>query len=87
MLGIFIRNNTFSRRAPDLHFFWVFQILSFFMGMVWIYFLINVILDLLLLVGMVTGVQASLLGLTVLSWGNSVGDAVASAAVSRDGFS
>ena len=57
------------------------------MAMVWIYFVINVIIDLIVLVGIITGIQASLLGLTVLSWGNSVGDAVASAAVSRDGYS
>jgi sodium/potassium/calcium exchanger 6 len=57
------------------------------MGMVWIYFLINLVIDLLVLFGIQTGIYASLLGLTILSWGNSIGDAIASAAISRDGFS
>jgi sodium/potassium/calcium exchanger 6 len=86
-LGLLIRNRTYSRRAPDLTIFWIFQVASFFMGMVWVYFLCNMIVDLLVIFGVLTGVSASLLGLTVLSWGNSIGDAIASASVSRNGFS
>ena len=56
------------------------------MGMVWIYFLANIIVDLLMLMGMLTGVSVALLGLTVLSWGNSVGDAFASISISKKGF-
>jgi solute carrier family 24 (sodium/potassium/calcium exchanger), member 6 len=56
------------------------------MGMVWIYFFANVIVDLLVLFGIMTDVSASMLGLTVLSWGNSVGDAIASISISKRGF-
>ena len=56
------------------------------MSMVWIYFLANVIVDLLVLFGIMTDVSASMLGLTVLSWGNSVGDAIASISISKRGF-
>ena len=56
------------------------------MGMVWIYFFANVIVDLLVLFGIITGVSTSLLGLTVLSWGNSVGDAIASISISKRGL-
>ena len=86
-LGVLIRMHTFSTRAPDLRVFWIFQVGSFFMAMVWIYFLCNIIVDLLILFGMLTGIHASLLGLTVMSWGNSLGDAIASASVSAHGFS
>jgi sodium/potassium/calcium exchanger 6 len=59
---------------------------SFVMGMVWIYFFANVIVDLLVLFGIMTDVSASMLGLTVLSWGNSVGDAIASISISKRGL-
>jgi len=51
-----------------------------------LYFLANVIVDLLVLFGLITGISTSLLGLTVLSWGNSVGDAIASISISKSGY-
>ena len=56
------------------------------MAMVWLYFLANVIVDLLVLFVLITGVSATLLGLTVLSWGNSIGDAIASRSISKSGL-
>lgn len=86
LLGVLIRFKTFSTRAPPVAIFALFQLASFLMGMVWIYFLANIIVDLLMLMGMLTGVSVALLGLTVLSWGNSVGDAFASISISKKGF-
>ena len=63
-----------------------FQLASFFMSMVWIYMLCEVIVDLLELFGVITGLPSSLLGLTVLSWGNSLGDSIASVSISKQGF-
>lgn len=48
--------------------------------------LANIIVDLLVLVGMLTGINTAILGLTILSWGNSVGDAIASMSISKKGF-
>jgi sodium/potassium/calcium exchanger 6 len=56
------------------------------MSLIWVYMLANLIVDILTLAGMITGVNAALLGLTVMSWGNSVGDAFASTSISRKGF-
>jgi len=56
------------------------------MSIVWIYMLANIIVDLLVLVGMLTGINTAILGLTILSWGNSVGDAIASMSISKKGF-
>jgi sodium/potassium/calcium exchanger 6 len=56
------------------------------MSIVWIYMIANVIVDLLILFGMLTGINTAILGLTVLSWGNSVGDAFASMSISKKGF-
>lgn len=46
----------------------------------------NVIVDILTTYELISGISAALLGLTVLSWGNSVGDAFATIAISRRGF-
>ena len=56
------------------------------MALVWIYMLANIIVDVLIVYEHVSGVSAALLGLTLLSWGNSIGDAVASVAISRRGY-
>jgi len=54
--------------------------------MCWIYLLAEIIVDLLELLGIITGLPASLLGLTILSWGNSLGDAIASISISKVGL-
>ncbi len=56
------------------------------MSMMWVYMLANILVDVLVMYECISGVSAALLGLTVLSWGNSVGDAFASIAISRKGF-
>ena len=48
--------------------------------------LANVIVDILSTFEVAFGIDAALLGLTVLSWGNSLGDAFATMAISRRGF-
>lgn len=86
MASIAIYFGTKERKAPRMSIFWVFQIISFLMGIMWIYMLANIIVDVLILFELISGVSAALLGLTVLSWGNSVGDAFASIAISRKGY-
>lgn len=56
------------------------------MAIMWVYMLANIIVDVLVMYECITGISAALLGLTVLSWGNSVGDAFASVAISKNGF-
>lgn len=46
----------------------------------------NIIVDVLVMYECISGISAALLGLTLLSWGNSVGDLFASVAISRKGF-
>jgi sodium/potassium/calcium exchanger 6 len=42
--------------------------------------------ELLSAIGLIFGLSDTILGLTVLAWGNSAGDLVANTAVARDGF-
>lgn len=46
----------------------------------------NIIVDVLVMYECISGISAELLGLTLLSWGNSVGDLFASVAISKKGF-
>ena len=64
----------------------VFELMSFFMSMCWIYILCEEIVTLLELFGVITGLPSSFLGLTILSWGNSIGDYFASISISKRGF-
>mmetsp|Transcript_83274 Transcript_83274/g.114960 ORF Transcript_83274/g.114960 Transcript_83274/m.114960 type:complete len:82 (+) Transcript_83274:280-525(+) len=55
------------------------------MSMVWLYFMTNAIVDLLELYGILTGIQPSVLGLTIIAWGNGTSDTIASASLSKKG--
>ena len=84
--GILIRFCTYKKKAPSDNVYVIFQLGAFFMGMVWVYMLANIIVDMLELFAMLTGMSTALLGLTILSWGNSVGDAFCSSTISKQGF-
>ena len=86
LMGVFIKFYSQRTRAPTLKVFWLFQVASFFMSMVWIYMFANIIVDLLELFALLTGMSTALLGLTILSWGNSIGDSIASCSISRKGY-
>jgi len=85
-LGIAIRFFTHKTTAPPTKILCAFQIGSFLMSMIWIYVLCEVIVDLLELFGIITGLPSSLLGITILSWGNSLGDTIASVSITKRGF-
>ncbi|CAI5721302.1 unnamed protein product [Hyaloperonospora brassicae] len=61
--------------------------LAFVACVCWIYAVANELMALLAAVGYITHVSNSLLGLTVLAWGNSVGDLITDVSVARAGFS
>ena len=86
MIGIVIRFSTYKKNAPSDNVYVVFQLGAFVMGMVWVYMLANIIVDMLELLALLTNMSTALLGLTILSWGNSVGDAFCSSTISKQGF-
>ncbi|GMF15246.1 unnamed protein product [Phytophthora lilii] len=60
--------------------------LAFVACVCWIYAVANELMALLVAVGYITHASNSLLGLTVLAWGNSVGDFITDVSVARAGF-
>lgn len=58
---------------------------GFLMSVLWSYLLARELVALLVAIGLVAGVKASVLGATVLAWGNSLGDLVADVAMAMHG--
>ncbi|TMW62968.1 hypothetical protein Poli38472_005586 [Pythium oligandrum] len=78
---------THRSRAPDsLLACALFLLIAFVACVCWIYTVANELVALLVAVGTITHASNSLLGLTVLSWGNSVGDLITNVSVARAGF-
>lgn len=70
--------------APRFHS--AFGYAGFLVSLIWIYGVAQELLALLRTLGLVAGISDAVLGLTVLAWGNSVGDLVTDVTVARQGL-
>lgn len=85
IMAILIRTRTKKTRGPKL-LISVYAILSFVMSIAWISFTSDAIIDLLRLFGFITSLPRPLLALTILAWGNCLGDMSADLAMTKKGF-
>eukprot|EP00056_Hartaetosiga_gracilis_P005052 m.80796 g.80796 ORF g.80796 m.80796 type:complete len:729 (-) comp12032_c0_seq5:116-2302(-) len=63
-----------------------FGFMGFMVAVVWIYIVANEIVNLLQTLGRLFGISDAILGLTVLAWGNSIGDFVSNYTVAKQGY-
>lgn len=64
---------------------WPFALCGFIMAVIWIFAIAEELVDLLYSFGKILQISNGILGLTVLAWGNSLGDLVADVAIARRG--
>ena len=68
------------------YFRWAFSLVGFAVSIVWMYVIPNEIVGLLKAFGVTLNLSDAVLGLTVLAWGNSIGDFISDTAIARQGY-
>ncbi|XP_064613069.1 mitochondrial sodium/calcium exchanger protein-like [Liolophura sinensis] len=64
----------------------VFGFIGFIVAVAWIYCIANEVVNILQTFGIVFDISDAVLGLTLLAWGNSVGDFIADTTMARQGY-
>lgn len=85
LASIIIFYTTKQQHGPE-SFIILYAIFAFVMSILWISWTANVLIDLLTFFGIIFDIKQAFLGITVLAWGNSVGDMMANSAIAKKGY-
>ncbi|KAL7689466.1 putative sodium/calcium exchanger membrane region [Plasmopara halstedii] len=85
-VSAFIEYSTSSLTPPEGWQLALLICMAFGMSVIWIMNIANEVLAVLETLGTLFGISSSVLGVSVLAWGNSIGDLVSNMAIARDGF-
>jgi sodium/potassium/calcium exchanger 6 len=83
--GMYIRFFT-KVSEPPKNIMFLYALISFVMSITWISFTSDIVVDLLDMLGKILDVPKPVLGLTLLAWGNCLGDMNADVAMTKKGF-
>ncbi|KAL3535290.1 hypothetical protein ACH5RR_003751 [Cinchona calisaya] len=72
-----------SNPPRKFKFLWLAE--AFFLSIIWTYILAQELISLLVSLGVILGISHSIMGLTVLAWGNSLGDLVSNVTMAKNG--
>ncbi|XP_027174064.1 cation/calcium exchanger 1-like [Coffea eugenioides] len=72
-----------SNPPRKYQFLWLAE--AFLLSIIWTYILAQELISLLVSLGIILGISHSIMGLTVLAWGNSLGDLVSNVTMARRG--
>ncbi|CAL9058134.1 cation/calcium exchanger 1-like [Musa acuminata AAA Group] len=84
VLGL-IALHTTMKESPPKKFLFPWLAGGFLMSVLWTYIIAEELVGLLVSLGFIFGVSPAILGLTVLAWGNSIGDLIANVAMATSG--
>ncbi|XP_029103062.1 mitochondrial sodium/calcium exchanger protein isoform X1 [Scleropages formosus] len=83
-LGLIVFCSTVNDRPPRYHF--LFALLGFLVSAMWINTAASEVVSLLRTLGVVFSLSNTVLGLTLLAWGNSIGDCFSDITIARQGY-
>jgi solute carrier family 24 (sodium/potassium/calcium exchanger), member 6 len=83
-IAIAVHLTSSNSQPPSYH--WVFAVGSFIGSVTVIYVVCKEVVSVMRTIGVLTGLTDSMVGLSILAWGNSVGDLFSSIALARQGY-
>lgn len=84
LLATIVFCTTTNEQPPPFHF--VFSLLGFMVSALWINTAASEVVSVLHMLGVVFSLSNTVLGLTLLAWGNSIGDLISDLTIARQGY-
>lgn len=88
VMGIFLATLIFfsshQTRMPKYDL--IFSLVGFVMSIIWINIICDYLMNFLNLIALISGLREDFLGMTLLAWGNSLGDLFANIALAKKGY-